>query len=96
MSFNDIREILSNQELLSRAMTDIFTEIDTDKDGVINANEIISGIKIFCSDIGLCEAKNSDLIEILSMFFDDDLLEKVSIGEFEILVKFIINYLTIA
>ena len=90
MAEKTIREILNDESKLNQVTKAAFDEVDTDRSGKIDKDELDKLIKIVCKDMEIEPPSHEDCLEVFN-HLDIDKSGKIDFNEFKIFIKDILK-----
>jgi Ca2+-binding EF-hand superfamily protein len=81
-----IREILKSQRKFNEVAKIAFDSVDTDKSGLIDANELEKIMVQIAVDMGADPPTKEDVVEVME-HLDEDKSGKIDFNEFKVLIR---------
>jgi Ca2+-binding EF-hand superfamily protein len=86
MADKTIRDILNDENKLNQVVRAAFDQVDTDRSGKIDKDELDKVIEIVCQDMGAQPPTHEETMEVFN-HLDTDKSGKIEFNEFKTLIK---------
>jgi Ca2+-binding EF-hand superfamily protein len=86
MADKTIRAILNDENKLNQVVRAAFDQVDTDRSGKIDKDELDKVIEIVCQDMGANPPSHEECMEVFN-HLDTDKSGKIEFNEFKTLIK---------